>query len=68
MLELKRQCCHVLAGCRIPYDVERLNNMGFTGVMIDLDSPESVDRAADVVIALTDNCLYGFFNNAGSGM
>ncbi|MGU0043698.1 SDR family NAD(P)-dependent oxidoreductase [Escherichia coli] len=59
-LELKRQGFHVLAGCRKPDDVERMNNMGFTGVLIDLDSPESVDRAADEVIALTDNCLYGF--------
>ncbi|MFO6485183.1 SDR family NAD(P)-dependent oxidoreductase [Escherichia coli] len=58
-LELKRQGFHVLAGCRKPDDVERMNNMGFTGVLIDLDSPESVDRAADEVIALTDNCLYG---------
>ncbi|NYY78590.1 hypothetical protein DMI69_23515 [Escherichia coli] len=37
-------------------------------MLIDLDSPESVDRAADEVIALTDNCLYGIFNNAGFGM
>ncbi len=42
--------------------------MGFTGVLIDLDSPESVDRAADEVIALTDNRLYGIFNNAGYGV
>ncbi|QKX43063.1 SDR family oxidoreductase [Escherichia coli] len=67
-LELKRQGFHVLAGCRKPDDVERMNSMGFTGVLIDLDSPESVDRAADEVIALTDNCLYGIFNNAGFGM
>lgn len=67
-LELKRQGFHVLAGCRKADDVERMNSMGFTGVLIDLDSPESVDRAADEVIALTDNCLYGIFNNAGFGM
>ncbi|HBJ1014529.1 TPA: NADP(+)-dependent aldehyde reductase, partial [Escherichia coli] len=48
-LELKRQGFHVLAGCRKPDDVERMNSMGFTGVLIDLDSPESVDRAADEV-------------------
>ncbi len=67
-LELKRQGFHVLAGCRKADDVERMNSMGFTGVLIDLDSPECVDRAADEVIALTDNCLYGIFNNAGFGM
>ncbi|XPE40921.1 SDR family NAD(P)-dependent oxidoreductase [Shigella flexneri] len=36
--------------------------------MLDLDSPESVDRAANEVIALTDNRLYGIFNNAGYGV
>ncbi len=56
------------AGCRKPDDVARMNSMGFTGVLIDLDSPESVDRAADEVIALTDNRLYGIFNNAGYGV
>ncbi|XNM89755.1 SDR family NAD(P)-dependent oxidoreductase [Escherichia coli] len=34
-LELKRQGFHVLAGCQ-PDDVERMNSMGFTGVLIDL--------------------------------
>jgi NAD(P)-dependent dehydrogenase (short-subunit alcohol dehydrogenase family) len=31
-------------------------------------TPESVERAADEVIALTDNRLYGLFNNAGYGV
>lgn len=65
-LELKRQGFQILAGCRKPDDVARMNSMGFTGVLIDLDSPESVDRAADEVIALTDNRLYGIFNNAAT--
>jgi NAD(P)-dependent dehydrogenase (short-subunit alcohol dehydrogenase family) len=42
--------------------------MGFTGVLLDLDSPESVERAADEVIALTNNRLFGLFNNAGYGV
>jgi len=67
-LELKRQGFQILAGCRKPDDVARMNSMGFTGVLLDLDSPESVDRAADEVIALTDNRLYGIFNNAGYGV
>lgn len=67
-LELKRQGFQILAGCRKPDDVARMNSMGFTGVLIDLDSPESVDRAADDVIALSDNRLYGIFNNAGYGV
>jgi NAD(P)-dependent dehydrogenase (short-subunit alcohol dehydrogenase family) len=58
----------VLAACRKPDDVERMNGLGFTGVLLDMDSPESVERAADEVIALTDNRLYGLFNNAGYGV
>lgn len=57
-LELKRQGFQILAGCRKPDDVARMNSMGFTGVLIDLDSPESVDRAADEVIALTDKSVW----------
>ena len=67
-LELKRQGFQVLAACRKPDDVERLNGMGFTSVLLDLDSPESVERAADEVLALTGNRLYGLFNNAGYGL
>jgi short-subunit dehydrogenase len=36
--------------------------------LLDLDDPQSVERAADEVIALTDNRLYGLFNNAGYGV
>lgn len=67
-LELKRQGFRVLAACRKPDDVERMNGLGFTGVLLDMDSPESVDHAADEVIALTGNRLYGLFNNAGYGV
>ncbi len=54
------------AGCRKADDVERMNSMVFTGVLIDLDR-QKVLIAAYEVIALTDNCLMDF-NNAGSGM
>lgn len=67
-VELKRQGFWVLAACRKPDDVSRMNAMGFTGILLDLDSPESVDRAADEVIARTENRLYGIFNNAGYGV
>ena len=39
-----------------------------SGILLDLDSPESVDNAADQVIALTNNRLFGLFNNAGYGV
>ncbi|MTH44791.1 SDR family oxidoreductase [Escherichia alba] len=67
-IDLKRQGFQIIAGCRKPEDVVRMNDQGFTGVQLDLDSPESVDRAADEVIALTGNRLYGIFNNAGYGV
>jgi NAD(P)-dependent dehydrogenase (short-subunit alcohol dehydrogenase family) len=67
-LELKRQGFRILAACRKPEDVERMSEHGFTGVQLDLDSPDSVDRAADEILALTDGRLYGLFNNAGYGV
>lgn len=45
-----------------------MRGLGFTGILLDLDSPESVEQAADEVIALTNNRLYGLFNNAGYGV
>ncbi|SFR03465.1 MULTISPECIES: SDR family oxidoreductase [unclassified Enterobacter] len=67
-VEMKRQGFWILAACRKPDDVSRMNAMGFTGILLDLDSPESVDRAAAEVIARTENRLYGIFNNAGYGV
>ncbi len=66
--ELKRQGFRVLAACRKVDDVARMNQEGFTGILLDLDDPTSVERAADEVIALTNNRLYGLFNNAGYGV
>lgn len=67
-LELKRQGFRVLAACRNHADVARMNGMGLVGITLDLDDPASVDRAADEVIALTGNRLFGLFNNAGFGV
>jgi hypothetical protein len=66
--ELKRLGYRILAACRKPEDVERMNQLGFTGVELDLDSPQSVEKAAAKVIALTENRLYGIFNNGGYGV
>ncbi|XTZ37398.1 SDR family oxidoreductase [Salmonella enterica] len=66
--ELKRLGFRVLAACRKPADVARMDSEGFTGILLDLDDPASVDRAANEVIALTGNRLYGIFNNAGFGV
>lgn len=58
----------VLAACRKQQDVARMEALGFTGILLDLDDAQSVDRAADRVIALTDNRLYALFNNGGFGV
>nr|WP_181246183.1 SDR family oxidoreductase [Siccibacter turicensis] len=66
--ELQRQGFHVLAACRKQADVDTMNGLGFTGVLLDLDSPSSVEQAAAYVIEHTGNRLWGIFNNAGFGL
>ncbi|EOI3467233.1 SDR family oxidoreductase [Cronobacter turicensis] len=66
--ELRRQGYQILAACRKPDDVARMNTLGFTGIELDLDSPQSVEAAAQEVIRLTNNRLYGIFNNGGYGV
>lgn len=58
----------VIAACRKQEDVTRMESLGFTGIQLDLDDPASVDRAADRIIRLTENRLYGLFNNGGFGV
>lgn len=58
----------VIAACRKAEDVARMETLGFTGLQLDLDDPQSVDRAADTVLALCDNRLTALFNNAGFGL
>ncbi len=66
--ELRRQGFQILAACRKPDDVARMNTLGFIGIGLDLDSPQSVEAAAQAVIRLTNNRLYGIFNNGGYGV
>lgn len=67
-LDLKNQGFHVLAACRKADDVAHMNSLGLTGILLDLDDPQSVEQAAAEVINLTHNQLYGLFNNAGYGL
>lgn len=66
--ELYRRGYQVFAACRKPADVQRMNHAGFTGILLDLDNPASVQQAADEVIRRSNNRLYGLFNNAGYGL
>lgn len=67
-MDLQARGYHVLAACRKPDDVARMQRQGFSGILLDLDDADSVSRAAEQVIALTDNCLHGLFNNGGFGV
>lgn len=67
-MDLQARGYHVLAACRKPDDVARMQHQGFSGILLDLDDAESVSRAAEQVIALTKNCLHGLFNNGGFGV
>ncbi|CAK9884209.1 MAG: putative oxidoreductase [Candidatus Erwinia impunctatus] len=65
---LHSQGYRVLAACRKADDVERMNQMGFTGIRLDLDDENSVSEAARQVLTLCDNQLDGLFNNGGYGV
>ncbi|WDD22992.1 SDR family oxidoreductase [Erwinia amylovora] len=66
--DLLRRGYHVIAACRKPQDVERMNQLGFSGVLLGLDDAASVAHAADEIIALCEGCLFGLFNNGGFGL
>ena len=65
--DLLRRGYHVIATCRKPQDVLRMNELGFSGVLLDLDDSASVERAATEILALCGGQLSGLFNNGGFG-
>ncbi|ROR06947.1 SDR family oxidoreductase [Erwinia sp. JUb26] len=65
--DLLRRGYHVIAACRKPQDVERMNALGFSGVLLDLDDAESVERGAAEILTLCEGRLFGLFNNGGFG-
>lgn len=67
-VDLRQRGYRVIATCRKPADVQRLNDAGIETLLLDLDDAASVDAAAAKVIELTGNRLYGLFNNAGYGL
>ena len=65
---LKTRGYRVIASCRKQHDQQQLIEQGFETILLDLDDPKSVERAANEVLALTNHRLYALFNNAGFGV
>lgn len=66
--DLQRRGYQVFAACRKADDVARMNQLGFTGIELDLDDAHSVEQAAQQVMELSGNQLYALFNNGGYGV
>lgn len=58
----------IFAACRKPEDVQRMNELGFTGIELDLNDRDSVARAAAEILELSNNQLFALFNNGGYGV
>ncbi len=67
-LDLHQRGYRVIAGCRKPEDMARLNALGLSALQIDLDDPQSVTQAIAQVEILTEGKLFALFNNAGYGL
>ncbi len=63
---LQKRGFHVIASCRHPQDVQRLQDEGLTCIQLDLSDQESIEQAAQLAIErhLTD---YGLFSNGAYG-
>ncbi|PKH21412.1 oxidoreductase [Enterobacterales bacterium CwR94] len=66
--DLHQRGYQVLAACRKSEDVERMNQLGYHGIALDIDCAASVERAAAHVRQLCGDRLYALFNNAGYGV
>jgi len=66
-IDLHQRGYRVIAGCRKPDDLSRLNALGLTAILIDMDDPTSVEQAIESVESLTGGKLFALFNNAGYG-
>ncbi|OIQ25957.1 SDR family oxidoreductase [uncultured Vibrio sp.] len=64
---LKERGYNVIASCRKTDDVEKLKRQGFTSILLDLASTESIDQAVESVLTLSNNQLYAVFNNGAYG-
>lgn len=65
---LKKEGFRVITSCRKESDLEKLQQLGFEAILLDLDDSESVIQAAKQLTQMTQGKLYGLFNNAGFGV
>lgn len=66
--DLLRRGYRIFAACRKPEDVQRMNELGFTGIELDLNDRDSVARGAAEILTLSNNQLFALFNNGGYGV
>ncbi|MFM2482189.1 SDR family oxidoreductase [Celerinatantimonas sp. YJH-8] len=58
---------HVVAACRQPHDVERLQQQGIMSVQMDLSSQHSIESGFQAAMTYLDGHIDALFNNAAYG-
>ncbi len=64
---LQKRGYQVIASCRKPEDVARLQEEGLTCLQLDLADPSSISAGVEQALKLCDGQLYGLFNNGAYG-
>jgi len=64
---LKRRGYSVFATARQSKDVARLQDEGFSSILLDLNDSSSIHEAVQTVLERTSGRLYGLFNNGAYG-
>lgn len=65
--QLKQAGYQVIASCRKPADVLRLQQEGLHAVQIDLNNTASIQQGFNQTLEITGGSLYGLFNNGAYG-
>lgn len=65
--ELQNKGYKVIASCRDPKDVDRLNQEGLTCIQLDLTDSKSIKLGVQKALALCEGSLYALFNNGAYG-
>jgi short-subunit dehydrogenase len=64
-ITLKDKGFQVFPTARKPEDIEKLTQLGFDPITLDMNSPESIDKASQYLLEQTDGKIFGLINNAG---